>query len=218
MAKYFNDCGNIYSKRIPTEILKFGKCYLQDLVYFFGLGDGRKTVPHFRKYDNVLLDNIHDVFSVSEGLVDDLIYCILKCGISSAKRCVVVKNDSILKKDGRLIKAEDCKPLYVASLLTSPSVCMDKRSLKIEKINVTEDDPYGAYCIQVDNTSFFMRNRGKCYWTGNCVTINPDRVCARTISLEEDNKSWVGTSVVLATDDKYGIRGTKCGDLLKSLL
>lgn len=53
---------------------------------------------------------------------------------------------------------------------------------------------------------------------GNYVTINPDRVCARTISLEEDNKSWVGTSVVLATDDKYGIKGTKCGDLLKSLL
>jgi hypothetical protein len=50
-----------------------------------------------------------------------------------------------------------------------------------------------------------------------CV-INPDRVCARTLSLEEDNKSWIGTSVVLASDEKFGIKGTKCGDLLKSLL
>lgn len=49
-------------------------------------------------------------------------------------------------------------------------------------------------------------------------TINPDRVCARTLSLVEDNKSWIGTSVVLASDDKFGIKGTKCGDLLKSLL
>lgn len=50
------------------------------------------------------------------------------------------------------------------------------------------------------------------------VTINPDRVCARTLSLEPDGKSWIGTSVVLASDEKYGIKGTKCGDLLKSLL
>lgn len=53
---------------------------------------------------------------------------------------------------------------------------------------------------------------------GSEVVINPDRVCARTLSLEEDNKSWVGTSVVLASDEKFGIKGTKCGDLLKSLL
>lgn len=50
------------------------------------------------------------------------------------------------------------------------------------------------------------------------ITINPDRVCARTLSLVEDNKSWIGTSVVLASDEKFGIKGTKCGDLLKSLL
>ena len=216
LAKYFHDCGNIYTKRIPAEILSFGKEYLRNLVYFYGLGDGRKTMFHFRKYDNILLDNIHDVFSTSEGLVDDLSYCILKCGISTAKRCVVNRSDR--RVGDRTIKAGNCKPLFVASILTSPSVCMDRRSLKIEKISVTEDDPFGAYCIQVENTSFFMRNRGKCYWTGNCVTINPDRVCAKTISLKEDNKSWIGTSVVLASDEKYGIKGTKCGDLLKSLL
>lgn len=50
------------------------------------------------------------------------------------------------------------------------------------------------------------------------ITINPDRVCARTLSLEEDNKSWIGTSVILASDAKFGIVGTPCGDLVKSLL
>lgn len=49
-------------------------------------------------------------------------------------------------------------------------------------------------------------------------TINPDRVCARTLSLEEDNKSWIGTSVILASDPKFGIIGTPCGDLVKSIL
>mgnify|MGYP003370950592 CR=1 FL=1 len=50
------------------------------------------------------------------------------------------------------------------------------------------------------------------------ISINPDRVCARTLELVEDNKSWIGTSVVLASDEKFGIKGTKCGDILKSLL
>lgn len=50
------------------------------------------------------------------------------------------------------------------------------------------------------------------------TTINPDRVCAKTVSLVEDSRAWVGESVVLASDERFGIRGTKCGDLLKSLL
>jgi len=50
------------------------------------------------------------------------------------------------------------------------------------------------------------------------ITINPDRVCARTLSLTEDNKSWVGESIVLASDEKHGIKGTTCGDLLAGLL
>lgn len=49
-------------------------------------------------------------------------------------------------------------------------------------------------------------------------TINPDRVCARTLSLVEDNESWIGRSVVLASDPKFGIKGTPCGDILNSLL
>lgn len=52
----------------------------------------------------------------------------------------------------------------------------------------------------------------------NTTAIDPERVCSRTISLEEDNKSWIGTSVVLASDPKFGIIGTKNGDILASLL
>lgn len=51
------------------------------------------------------------------------------------------------------------------------------------------------------------------------VSINPDRVCCRTISLEEnDDHEWIGRSVVLASDPKFGIKGTPCGDIVKSLL
>lgn len=50
------------------------------------------------------------------------------------------------------------------------------------------------------------------------TTINPQNVCCKTVSLTEDNKSWIGESVVLASQPEFGIVGTKNGDLLYSLL
>lgn len=49
------------------------------------------------------------------------------------------------------------------------------------------------------------------------ATINPDNVCARILSLTENNKTWIGTGVILCSDPKFGIRGTPKGDLLCSL-
>lgn len=49
------------------------------------------------------------------------------------------------------------------------------------------------------------------------ATINPERVCARILSLTEDNKVWVGEGVILCSDEKHGIRGTPQGDILASL-
>lgn len=51
------------------------------------------------------------------------------------------------------------------------------------------------------------------------ITINPDRVCCRTISLTENSDhTWTGRSLVLASDPDFGIKGTPCGDIVKSLL
>lgn len=49
------------------------------------------------------------------------------------------------------------------------------------------------------------------------ATICPDNVCARILSLTEDNKAWVGTGVILCSDEKFGIKGTPKGDLLCAL-
>lgn len=47
--------------------------------------------------------------------------------------------------------------------------------------------------------------------------INPDRACARILSLEEDNKQWIGEAVILASDEKHNIKGTPCGDVLAGI-
>lgn len=47
--------------------------------------------------------------------------------------------------------------------------------------------------------------------------IDPTRASARILSLEEDNKSWIGEAVILCSDEKHGIKGTVCGDTLAAL-
>ena len=49
------------------------------------------------------------------------------------------------------------------------------------------------------------------------TTISPDRASARILSMVEDNKSWIGEAVILCSDEKFGIRGTPCGDVLAAL-
>lgn len=48
-------------------------------------------------------------------------------------------------------------------------------------------------------------------------TIDPTRASARILSLEEDNKQWIGEAVILCSDEKFGIKGTPAGDILASL-
>lgn len=50
------------------------------------------------------------------------------------------------------------------------------------------------------------------------VEISPDRVCARILKLEQDGNDFIGEAVVLASDEKFGIKGTPKGDLLAGLL
>lgn len=47
--------------------------------------------------------------------------------------------------------------------------------------------------------------------------IDPTRASARILSLVEDNKQWIGESVILCSDDRFGIKGTVCGDTLAAL-
>jgi len=50
--------------------------------------------------------------------------------------------------------------------------------------------------------------------------INPERAAIKieTLVLDESSKTWIGTSVVLASDPKNNIKGTPLGDILASLV
>lgn len=47
--------------------------------------------------------------------------------------------------------------------------------------------------------------------------IQPERASARTLSLTEDKNVWIGEGIILCSDEKFGIKGTPCGDILAAL-
>ena len=47
--------------------------------------------------------------------------------------------------------------------------------------------------------------------------IDPTRASARILSLVEDSHQWIGEAVILCSDEKFGIKGTVCGDTLAAL-
>ena len=47
--------------------------------------------------------------------------------------------------------------------------------------------------------------------------ISPDRAAVRFLSLTEDNQNWIAEGVILCSDEKHGVKGTPCGDVLASL-
>ena len=48
--------------------------------------------------------------------------------------------------------------------------------------------------------------------------VNPAEAAIRIMSLKEDNNSWIGESCILASQPKFGIRGTPKGDILLGLV
>ena len=48
--------------------------------------------------------------------------------------------------------------------------------------------------------------------------IDPKKAAVRILDLVEEDKNWIGKSVVLASDPEHGIKGTPNGDILMSVI
>lgn len=192
IVKKFGTC---YTKYIPDEYKNYHPKYLYELVYWFGLGDGRG----FDK-DNTK----QDLFSSSEKLIDDLSEILFKCGISTRKSKFICEAD--YKIGDRVIKKENRRPLYFIKLLTTKGIYFDKRFMSI-----TEEEYKGyVYCVKVKNSNFYVRNKNSvAFWTGNSSDINLDNIAMIIESLE-----WKGNDVY----GKAKILDTPKGNILKVLV
>jgi len=195
LAKVLQPLGNCYDKYIPTEFKSLSVDCLEEMLYWFGIGDGRGFLND---------DKLKDIFSTSEKLIDDFHEIVFKCGLSAKKTVEICEQDYIFAD--RIIKSENKQPLYFLRILTTKGIYPDNRFMKI-----TEEYYEGnVYCVQVKNENFYVRNNNSVsFFTGNCPEVSPDRISHLIEKLE-----WQGNDLV----GKAKIIDTPMGKIAKTLL
>lgn len=181
LYNFLKNLGNKYNKFIPREILNFDKECLENLIYFYNLGDGRK-----QKHKHGIRQN---VFTVSKKLIDGLQEALVKTG-GSGNLTIAHKEgtENGFINDRKIVATTD---LYQLNISTVSGIYLDERFVKIDKVHHSGN----IYCLSVaDNHSFYVRQRNKCFFTGNS---NENVINLKNVSHNIKKIWWDG-------DDVYG--------------
>lgn len=189
LAYYLRALGDKYTKHIPEEIKQLDATYLEKLIYWFVVGDGRSLAADeegrfvstktkaISKDGEVLTATLDHgvnsrmaVFSVSKRLIDDLHECVIKTGRCGKLSQIVPENDYVFAD--HVIKAENKSVLHQLHISRGQNVYLDKRFTEIEPFQHTGR----IYCLSVDHGNFYMEQNGCSFWTGNSAKINLDRL------------------------------------------
>jgi len=172
---YLFPLGDSHNKYVPHDIKQATPELLSIFFKWFKLGDGRSI-----KTKNNTTKN--SVFSTSKQLIDDLQEILLKIGGSGnistyqpTDRIIIDKKEMILE-DGtveiveteRKILSENSKIQYNLNISNSKHIWLDKRSIKINKIDYNDK----IACVRVPNSNFMTRVNGKPHWTGNSSVVS----------------------------------------------
>ena len=214
---YLKPLGNCYNKYVPKEIKQLSPRYLKQLIAAFAIGDGRmldlsdrsKAINVKESIENI--DNFElkanqriDVFSVSKQLIDDIHECVVKAGWSGTVSVFESKEDYIFA--GREIKISNKKPLHCLHISRNKGIYLDPRFLKTIEGHHTGR----IYCLETEYGNFFMRYKGKAFWTGNSDSIIHFANCSHKITkLWWEGKTLMGEGLIL---------DTPMGKLLRALI
>jgi len=180
LATYLEKLGDKYSKFIPEDVKQLDGKYLEELVYWFQLGDGRQK--HGRS----------NVFSVSEKLINDLHECWVKAGHCCYRTMIATNED--YEFAGHIIKAENKKPLHQLTLSHTTGIHLDDRFLQIGSSQYDGK----IWCLTTEHGNFYMEQNGCSFWTGNCDSkIHLDKICHLITKLWMDGKTVYGESEIL---------------------
>lgn len=198
LFEYLHPIGNCYNKYIPKNIKNLSPSDLEELIYWFNLGDGRFSITC---QENGY--SIRNIFSTSKQLIDDLHECLLKSGGNGNITTIITEADYMFA--GHIIKAENKVPLYQLNLASTKGIYLDERFLKIEELDFDDN----IYCVTVENETFYCRENGKAFWSGNSPDVNLERACHLVVELTEDSSGFSGKSKILSTPS---------GQILRSLI
>jgi hypothetical protein len=163
LRENFGTC--CYNKKIPKEFKNISADLLNEMIYWFNLGDGRfSTIKQFDKQGNIRNYKARNIFSTSKQLMLDFNEILLKSGSCGNMNIHIPKKDFLM--GNRVIKAENCAPIYFLSIATTKNIHLDKRFLQIEKI---ETQNYTITQIKVPNETLYTMHNEKAFWSGSIM-------------------------------------------------
>ena len=211
LARYVQKLGNKYTKFIPQEIKNLDGEYLEELIHWFCLGDGRMVAmrqPDDEDWQpgNLTLEEYGtatatvpyvraEVFTVSKTLIDDLHECLVKSG-GCGSLMVIDQKPSVLR--GRVI--QPTTPLYQLHIAKTHNIYLDRRFLNITKIHHSGN----IYCLGVDHGNFYVEMNGNAFWTGNSsdAKIHLDRVSHLISKVWMEGKYVYGVADIIEDSDQ----------------
>lgn len=222
---YLRPLGNKYTKYIPNDVKQLDIECLKELIFWFGIGDGRLVGPK-KSTDSIsvkqtLAKSIRgtlkskyakfQLFSVSDRLITDLHECLVYCGESGNRTVVTTTKDYMYA--GRLVAAENKVPLHVLTISTAKNLYINKH-VSMEKSHYAGN----IFCLTTEHGNFYMEQNGKAFWTGNCdqsPTVSLKNVSHVVTNLKFAGNDVIGEAVVF---DDPGPSGTPAGRLLGALI
>jgi len=184
LHKYLHKLGNCYDKYIPQELKMLSPEYLEEMLEWFILGDGRTRSCHDGNY------TARELFSVSRKLVEDLHEVLLKSGGSGN---IQIREPYDRYIGERLIEEENQQPLHILHLSTTRGIYLDHRFTEIEKEEYSDN----VYCVTVNNGTFYcMSPNGKSFWSHNCDHPDSSVVELKNVCLRILDIFWKGDDVI----------------------
>jgi hypothetical protein len=203
---YLSLLGKSYNKYIPDEVKNLSPRLLNILFNWMLKGDGRNRKKRLKKGE--IEAQLHrELYTTSERLANDTSEIIFKLGASATINTRVQKDRVI---EGRQIKAENSRLLYIVSEGVAANAYLDKRFTKIDEIEYDGK----VYCVTTGNGTWLMRRNGKIAWTRNCDHPESSVINLKNVSHMITKIWWDGPAVMA----KLKILPTPSGQVIKSLV
>lgn len=178
--------GKCYEKYVPNWFIDI--CSTEQAEIFidhFIMGDGRGD----RQERSIK----SDCFSTSEKLIDGIAHLSGIAGIPTHTFSRTTTDDYMFA--GRVIKAENKRPLWFLNFAKTRGIYLDNRFLQVTDVAHKGK----VYCIGVDvDHTFLARDNGFTFWTGNSeMSINFDRIAVAITNMRMDGNNGIGRMRVI---------------------
>lgn len=190
---YLNKLGDKYTKYIPDDIKNASPRLLSKLFEWFLLGDGTTVGYKYKR---------QSIFSVSKKLIEDFNEILIKLGGVGVIKEQISKTDYMYC--GHLIEVKNKSILYRLYIKKSNAIHLDKRFISINEVDYDST----VHCVTVDNGTFYCRDNGKPFWSGNSSIVNLNNVSHNVKKMWWESNNLLGEVEVL---------GTPAGNILKEL-